>query len=159
MTVTKTATAHFASGEIKFSTLRDTFKGSGSEIKASELFRDTDTNQPNPYVPDATENASIAPNNYGSSFNGTNLSLVTFRNSIKEYTFTQSGTDTKVNIDELAWNSNLPKNVKKKFIVNGTIGSDDSSVAAASVDAEIRNLTIDIGTAGKIHGAPGAGGV
>ena len=159
MTVTKTATAHFASGEIKFSTLRDTFKGSGTEIKASELFRDTDTNQPNPYVPDATENASIAANNYGSSFNGTNLSLVTFRNSIKEYNFTQTDIDTKVDIDALAWNSNLPKNVKKKFIVNGTIGSDDSSVAAASVDAEIRNLTIDIGTAGKIHGAPGAGGV
>ena len=48
MTVTKTATAHFTSGEIKFSTLRDTFKGSGTEIKASELFRDTYTNQHSP---------------------------------------------------------------------------------------------------------------
>tara|TARA_Y100001963_G_scaffold116818_1_gene162401 strand:+ start:23 stop:2044 length:2022 start_codon:yes stop_codon:yes gene_type:complete len=160
MSITKTATAYFASGEIKFSTLRDTFKGSGTEIKASELFRDTDTNQPSPVVPDATENDSIAGNNYGTSFNGTNLSLLGFRNSIKEYTFTQSGTDTKLDIiDELTWNSNLPKNIKKKFIVNGTIGSDDPSVPAASVDAEIRNLTIGIGTAGKIHGASGAGGV
>ena len=159
MTVTKTATAYFASGEIKFSDLRDTFKGSGTTIKASELFRDTDTNQPSPVVPDATENDNISANDYSTDFDGTNLSLLTFRNSIKQYDFTQTGTDVKLDIDEQDWNNNLPKNINKKFIVNGTIGSDDTSVAAASVDAEIRNLTIDVGTAGKIHGAGGAGGV
>ena len=152
MAVNSSTTSLFASGEIKFSDLRDTFKGSGTEIKASELFRDTNTNQPNPVVPDATENVNI-------SSDGTDLSLLGFRNSIKEYTFTQSGTDTKVDIDALNWNSNLPKNINKKFIVNGTIGSDDTSVPAASVDAEIRNLTINIGSDGKIHGAGGAGGV
>ena len=162
MTVTKTSNdVYFASGEIKFSVLRDTFKDSGTEIKASELFRDTDTNQPNPSVPDATENANIAGNDYSVQSHGSNLSLLGFRNSIKEYNFTQQvGTiDTKLDIDALDWNSNLPKNIKKKFIVNGTIGSDDPSVPAASVEGEIRNLTIDVGTAGKIHGAAGVGGV
>ena len=160
MSITKTATAHFTSGEIKFSVLRDTFTGRTSGyVNASELFRNTDNDRSSPVVPDATENANIAGNDYSVQSHGSNLSLLGFRNSIKEYTFTQSGTDTKVDIDALAWNSNLPKNINKKFIVNGTIGSDDPSVAAASVDAEIRNLTIDIGTAGKIHGAPGAGGV
>ena len=162
MTVTKTATAHFTSGEIKFSTLRDTFavpaRTSGS-IKASELFRNTDNDRYIPAVPDATENANIAANNYSTAFDGTNLSLSSFRNSIKQYDFTQSGTDTKLDIDALDWNNNLSKNIMKKFIVNGTIGSDDPSVPAASVDGEIYNLFIDIGATGKILGAPGIGGV
>ena len=162
MSITKTATAHFTSGEIKFSTLRDTFavpaRTSGS-IKASELFRNTDTDRYIPAVPDATENANIAANNYSTAFDGTNLSLSSFRNSIKEYKFTQTGTDTKVDIDALAWNNNLSKNIMKTFIVNGTIGSDDPSVPAASVDGEIYNLIINIGATGKIHGAGGAGGV
>ena len=106
MTVTKTATAYFASGEIKFSTLRDTFKGSGTEIKASELFRDTYTNQPSPVVPDATENDNIAGNDYSVQSHGSNLSLLGFRNSIKEYNFTQTGTDVKLDIDAQAWNNN-----------------------------------------------------
>ena len=160
MTVTKTSTdVYFASGEIKFSALRDTFTDKTSTIKASDIFRDTDTNQPNPVVPDATENVNIAANDYSTDFDGTNLSLLTFRNSIKQYDFTQTGTDVKLDIDAQAWNNNLPKNINKKFIVNGTIGSDDTNVAAASVDAEIRNLTIDIGSDGKIRGAGGAGGV
>ena len=60
MAVNSSTTSLFASGEIKFSDLRDTFKGSGTEIKASELFRDTNTNQPTPVVPDATENVNIS---------------------------------------------------------------------------------------------------
>ena len=152
----------FTSGEIKFSVLRDTFTGRTSGyVNASELFRDSDTNQPNPVVPDATENDSIAPNDYGSSFNGTNLSLSGFRNCIKTYDIEQTDTDINLDIDEQSWNNNLPKNIKKRFIVTGTIGSNDSSVPAASVEGEIRNLTIDIGPSpgGKIHGAPGAGGI
>ena len=97
MTVTKTATAYFASGEIKFSTLRDTFTDKTSTIKASDIFRDTDTNQLTPVVPDATENVNIAANDYSTDFDGTNLSLLTFRNSIKQYDFTQTGTDVKYN--------------------------------------------------------------
>ena len=162
MTVTKTATAHFTSGEIKFSTLRDTFiepnRTSGS-VKASELFRNTDTDRYMPSVPDATENDNIAGNDYSVQSHGSNLSLSGFRNSIKEYKFTQTGTDTKLEIDELAWNNNLSKNIMKTFIVNGTIGSDDPSVPAASVDGEIYNLIIDIGNTGKILGASGVGGV
>jgi hypothetical protein len=160
MSITKTATAHFTSGEIKFSVLRDTFTGRTSGyVNASELFRNTDNDRSIPVVPDATENANIAGNDYSVQSHGSNLSLLGFRNSIKEYNFTQTGTDVKLDIDAQAWNNNLSKNINKKFIVNGTIGSDDTSVPAASVDAEIRNLTIDISGTGKIRGAGGAGGV
>ena len=69
--VTK-AGPYFASGEIKWSSLRDTFRlGTPSDdgatpgssttgtISASELRRDADVTETNPIVPDATENASL----------------------------------------------------------------------------------------------------
>ena len=143
----------FASGEIKFSELRNTFKGSGTEIKASELFRDTDTNQSNPVVPDATENANI-------SSDGTNLSLLGFRNCIKTYDIKQDigEIDTNVNLTTATWNSNLSKNIRKSFIVEGTIGSTNPINPALTLSGVVRNFTIDVRSSGKIQGAGGAAG-
>jgi len=80
----------FSSGQISFSQLRNYFtddqSGFGSQISASQLRRDTDVSRENPIVPDSTENSQIST--------GSNLSLSQFRNSIKRYVATQSGTDT-----------------------------------------------------------------
>ncbi len=149
----------FESGEIKFSELRDTFKGTPTEngipdlIKASELFRDTNTNQPSPLVPDATENANI-------SADGTDLSLLGFRNCIKTYNIKQNigETDTNINLTTATWNSNLSKNIPKSFIVEGTIGSTNPINPALTLSGVVRNFTIDVTSTGKIHGAGGAAG-
>lgn len=163
-TVSK-AGPYYSSGEIKFSDLRRDFraqvkknssgssetinssKNSGS-IKASELLRITSTSNTNPVVPNATENSSIATSS--------NWKLSQFRNSIKFYYITQSGTDTNFDIDSQSWNSNLNKNINKVAFIDGTCGSTSTSSAAARFNATVYNLTIDV--FGKIFGAGGAGG-
>ena len=69
---------YYASGEIKFSSLRSNFRAQqrkttsgGSEtfntdnaaISASDLLRNTDTAEQNPIVPDSTENNNVATSN------------------------------------------------------------------------------------------------
>ena len=107
MSVTVSKTPLFTSGEIKFSTLRDTFTDKTSKITASELFRNTNNNEPNPKIPDATENANIAGNDYSTTFDGTDLSLLGFRNCIKTYDIKQTGTDTNYIIADANSNSNI----------------------------------------------------
>ena len=156
---------YYSSGEIKFSDLRRDFraqvkknssgssetinssKNSGS-IKASELLRITSTSNTNPVVPNATENSSIATSS--------NWKLSQFRNSIKFYYITQSGTDTNFDIDSQSWNSNLNKNINKVAFIDGTCGSTSTSSAAARFNATVYNLTIDV--FGAIFGAGGPGG-
>lgn len=161
-TVSK-AGPYYASGEIKFSSLRSNFRAQnrketsgGSEtfntdtgsISASQLRRNTDTSVSNPVVPNATENANIST--------GTNLSLSQFRNSIKYYYITQSDTDTNFDIASQSWNSNLNRNVRKVMFMTGTCGSNSSSTPAAYCNSTTHNLTIDV--YGGIYGASGRGG-
>ena len=160
-----TAGPYYSTGEIKFSDLRRDFRAQqprtssgGSEttdpsqdsgaISAVELLRKTSTTDTNPIVPDSTENASI-----GSS---TNWKLSQFRNSVKYYYISQSGTNTNLDIDAQSWNSNLGKNIVKLMFIDGTCGSNDASSPAASFDATAYNLTIDV--SGSILGAGGRGG-
>jgi len=146
-TVTK-AGPYFASGEISFSSLRTNFKETSSgSISASELRRNTSVTDKNPIVPDATENASIST--------GNNLAISQFRNSIKYYYITQTGTDTNFDIGAQSWNSNLNKNILKWMYMNGTVGSSTSS-AAAILSSTAHNLTIDV--SGSILGSSGRGG-
>lgn len=147
-TVSK-AGPYFSSGSISFSSLRNTFKEvfSGS-ISASELRKNTTITDTNPFVPDATENTNIS--------SSTNLKLSQFRNSIKYYYITQSGTDINFDIDTQSWNGNLNKNILKWMYINGTVGSNSTSSAASDFNATAYNLTIDV--AGNIYGAGGAGG-
>ena len=175
MTVAVSKDNNFASGEIKFSALRDTFRGGGGIIKASELFRNTNNNRRGDIVvPDSTENSDIAGDDYtgeDNSFsgNGNNLSLSTFRDSITYYHLNQTGTDLKLDLDTPdLWNSNLSKNILKKINVNGTIYSDDSTIPALQIggaagglpggDIKIRNLTVHAYDGGKILGYGGKGG-
>ena len=146
-TVTK-AGPYFASGEISFSSLRTNFKETSSgSISASELRRNTSVTDKNPIVPNATENASIST--------GNNLAISQFRNSIKYYFITQTGTDTNFDIGAQSWNSNLNKNILKWMYMNGAVGSSTSS-AAAILSSTAHNLTIDV--SGSILGSGGRGG-
>jgi hypothetical protein len=162
VTVSK-AGPYFASGEIKFSELRRNFRAqkrkqtsSGSEsfntdnnsISASQLIRDTRTSI-TPIVPDSTENSSIASSR-------SNWKPSQFRNSIKYYYITHTGTNENFDIGAQSWNSNLNKNIQKYFFAEGIFGSNDTSLGAASLTEVSSNLTLD--TYGSILGCGGRGG-
>ena len=147
--VTK-AGPYFASGEIRFSALRDTFRGSGTTIAASELRRNTTlaTEQTDPVVPDATENGSIST--------GSNLTLSQFRNSIKYYYITQSGTDENVAVEGLSWNNNLDKSIRKVLSITGVVGATTPLNDALSLSVNAYNLVMNV--SGNILGYGGAAG-
>ena len=163
-TVTK-AGPYYSTGSISFSSLRTNFRaqqpdGSFSSdtlpIKASQLRRVTSTTDTNPTVPDATENANVTTSN--------NWKASQFRNSIKYYFITQTGTDDNTaspsspgfNIGTQSWNSNLNKNVRKYMYLNGTMGSSNVSQYAAYLQAETYNLEVNV--AGGVYGAGGSNG-
>ena len=146
--VTK-AGPYYSSGSISFSSLRTNFKESGSgSISVSELRRNTTTTNTNPIVPDATENSSIST--------ASNLAISQFRNSIKYYYITQTGTDVNFDVDAQSWNNNLTKNIRKWMYINGTCGSNSISSTAVDFNATAYNLTVDV--SGGIYGAAGSGG-
>ena len=156
-TVTKEG-PYYSSGAISFSSLRSNFKKSTSgNVKASELRRDTDVNNTDPIVPDCTENrttVSVSPEQGIST--SSDLRISQFRNSIKYYYITQTGTNQNFNIGSQSWNNNLTKNVRKWMYIAGTTGSNSTSSAAASLTtANAVNLTIDV--SGEVYGAGGPG--
>jgi hypothetical protein len=87
---------------------------------------------------------------------GTNLSISQFRNSVKYYYITQSGTDEDFDIDTQNWNTNLAKNINKFMFIDGTCGSSSVISVAASFNATAYNLTFDV--YGSVLGAGGRGG-
>lgn len=136
------------SGSISFSQLQSIFGGSAQNVSLSAYVRDTNTASTAPRVPDATENANIPSST-------SNLSLSKYRNSIRQYFITQSGTDLNANfVTGPNWNSNLGKNVPKTIFVTGTCGSNSTSSYAASFDGTTYNLKIEV--TGNILGAGGA---
>ena len=172
---------YYSSGSISFSSLRTNFRakirreGSADSetknnaldtgsISASELFRNTDTSEVNPIVPDSTENANIASYDYPNGYSSidktalSDLSIEDFRNSIKFYYVILPSSDTELNfdIDSQSWNSNLNKNVNKVAFIDGVCGSNNTASRAARFVATAYNITIDV--YGSILGAGGAGG-
>ena len=147
----------YASGSISFSSLRTNFKRETSgNIKASELLRDTDVTETEPIVPDCTENRVSGPLNNGIS-SSTNLKISQFRNSIKYYDLSQSGTDLNLNIAESSlWNSNLQYNIEKRVTLGGTMGSTNGSAAASLSASAVYNVLLII--SGSILGTGGAAG-
>lgn len=142
---------------ISFSSLRTNFaeRGSGS-ISASDLRRDT-TDTRDAIVPDATENSNIS--------SSTNWQVSQFYGGkLKYYDITQSGTndnssDTSkhgIDISAQDWNSNLGKNIRKVFYIDGTIGSVTVSKYAAYYSSTTRSLSIELRSGGQILGAGGA---
>lgn len=147
------------SSSISFSSLRINFKEvSSGPVKASELLRNLSNTKTNPIVPDATENSTISSTTQNwkvSQFYG---------GKIKYYDIIQSGTDDNVSnaanhgidISAQSWNSNLNKNVKKVFYVDGTLGSISVTKYAAYFNAEAYNFQIELRNGGQILGAGGA---
>lgn len=165
-TVSK-AGPYYASGEIKFSSLRSNFRAnlrkdtsSGSEtfiadtgeIKASDFKRNVEVDTTDPIVPDATENAEISTS--------TDWKTSQFRGSIKYYYITQFDFDENFNIGSppstATWNENLNKNIRKFLFVDGTCGSEIVSSPAMQLNSTAYNLTVDV--RGSILGAGGRGG-
>lgn len=162
--VTK-AGPYYTSGSISFSSLRSNFRSQQPDgtfasdalpIQASELRRNTNTSNVSPIVPDALENQNISTLS--------NLKLSQFRNSIKYYYLTQTGTYNNnsslsspgYNIGTQSWNSNLNKTIRKYLYINGTIGSSNVSQYAAYLQGEVNNLVVEV--SGNIYGAGGSAG-
>jgi hypothetical protein len=159
---------YYSSGAISFGSLRSNFRAqqiNGTfntdilRIKASELIRVTSQTATNPIVPDATENSSI-PTSVGA---GVSIKASHFRNSIKYYYLTQSETNDNtgnssapgLSLSSADWNSNLNKNIRKKLIISGTVGSRYNTQPAFSFSGEMCNLTISVIGGGGIYGAGG----
>lgn len=156
---------YYTSGPIKFSDLRRDFRASvrkatssGSEttnpslntgaISSSELLRNTTTTQTGPVVPDCTENTGISVSN--------NWKLSQFRDSIKYYYVTESGTETNFDIGGQDWNTNLEKNINKIVFIDGTCGSTVVSSPSAQLNTTAYNLAVDV--YGSILACGGGGG-
>ncbi len=165
-----------ATGEIKWSTLRRSFKTiilrenfSDSDnfaldnntitISASELLRDTDTTKSeDPIVGDATENAAVATSS--------DWAASQMRNTIKAWFVGQTGTDDNTSdgsvpgldvvsmVDPTPWSSNLGKTIPKRLFITGVVGSSVPDVAALRCQTStLRNLTIDV--AGNVEAGGG----
>lgn len=180
VSVTKSG-PYFSSGSISFSQLRSNFKETGSgQVSASELRRNTNLQEENPIVPDSTENEQIST--------GSNLSLSQFRNSIKRYVATQSGTDDNSSFPGepgfrmgrldtagkgIDWSGggyngrdgqgggtsgNLTKNVQKGIMITGTCGSVRPGLAGAQMAPVVQVHNVRIDVSGSILGYGGEGG-
>jgi len=170
----------FSNGSISFSQLRSNFAERGSgEMRASDLRRNTNLGEANPIVPDSTENEQIST--------GSNLSLSQFRNSIKRYRATQSGTDDNNSypgepgfrmgrLDSVGrgidWSGgglngrdgqnggtsgNLTKNVQKIIQITGTCGSVRPGLAGAQMAPIVQVHNVRIEVSGSILGYGGLG--
>ena len=153
MAIEITKDPEFSPGSsISFSSLKDRFYPDRTgPISLSDYKRQISKNEPNPVIPDCTENSNISSSN-------NNLKLSGYQESITFYYMTQTETNTNLDIDLENWNNNLNKNIPKRFIVKGEIGSLDPEQGAASLDAEVYNLQIRIEPDGSIIGAGGANG-
>jgi hypothetical protein len=180
VSVTK-AGPYFSSGSISFSQLRSNFKETSSgSVSASELRRNTNTNEANPVVPDSTENEQIST--------GSNLSLSQFRNSVKRYFATQTGTDDNSHGRQepgfrmglydpygrgIDWSGgglngrdgqggnntgNHIKNVQKFIEIRGTCGSVNRTLPAAQLAPRLTVNNVRISVFGSILGQGGLGG-
>ena len=159
---------YFPSGtnDIKWSHMRHHFKrnapsepqeqGSlgtiiGGAISASDLLRETDRSNENPYVPDCTENADVA--------SSTNWKVSQMRDTIKYMWVTVTGTNDDFDIDAGPnWNSNIDKTIVKRLYVEGDLGTNSVYGHAARLSVRSCNLTIDFENGSTCYGAGGAGG-
>jgi hypothetical protein len=171
MSVSITSPVYYASGPISFRSLRDTFRQTSGTVKASELYRNEDITSTSPIVPDATENLVIPALPVESE---TNWSASAFRNSVKYYEATQTGTDDNTSYSTkpgfrmglydagdgtgIQWNGNLSRNISKVVKITGTCGSKYTNQAGAQLAAEVPVYNFIVDVTGGIYGAGGAGG-
>lgn len=156
---------------IKFSQLRNVFKGpigtqlpvgivtTTGEIRARELLRNTNTSDPDPILPDATENTQVST--------ASNWKTSQMRGTIKFYVIDQTVSTTNDNgatlsapgfdFNGLDWNNNLTKSIRKFATVSGTCGSNGNAAPAVRVSASSNNMTVVVNSTARIYGGGGAG--
>lgn len=132
---------------ISFRSLQQNFGGNSNNVKFSTYYRNTDVENTDPIVPDATENANIATSGA--------IEASDFRNSIKKYYITQTGGEQNYDIDAQTWNSNLGKNVLKEARLNGTLSASSTGNNAAHFNSGAFNLKIVV--SGGVYGHEGLG--
>jgi len=167
MAVTQTTQGpFFAGGPISWSDLREQFRAANIDgsfdndtaaISLSELYRNTSLALTDPVVPDCTENRTSGPSNNGVPTSGT-FSVSRMRNSIKFYFLNQTNTDTNLDLDAQNYNGNINRNIRKRFRVSGTIGSNNPSNPSATFNATATNVRLEIMNTGRILGASGPAG-
>lgn len=155
--------------DIRFSKLRDVFKGPAGtlfpvgivtttgEIRARELLRNLNTSDPDPILPDATENTGIST--------ASDWKVSQIRGAIKFYVIDQTSSTTNDNtstpsapgfdFDGLNWNGNLTKTIRKFATVSGTCGSVNTISPAVRMSAASINMTVIVNTSARIYGAGG----
>lgn len=157
MAVSIAKTENFTTGQISFSQIQAIYGGSATDVKASSYLRNVQTsidwNGQNgasiiPRVPDAVENEGVPSTK-------SNWDVSDLRNTIKDYTVTQSGTDLELAYDDsdtVVWNGNLSRNILKTFDVTGTIYADSNLDDALTFSGNLYNLEIEVDELGEIYG-------
>lgn len=162
--ITKTQKFTNPTSSISFSQIRSEFGGSSTNVRAATYRRNTsdqvdwdgeNASEITPKIPDATENVDISSDN--------NWNVSTLRNTVIDYTVTQSGTDLELSYSSGntgTWNGNLNRNILKKFNVDGTIYADNVNDDALVFSGDLYNLEIDVNETGEIlaHGGASGGG-
>lgn len=134
---------------ISFRALQENFGGNTNNVKFSTYKRNTDVDETNPIMPDATENAAVPTTD-------SDLSASKLRDTIKEYYIVQTGSNTDFDISGQTWNSNLGKNIIKRAKIDGTCSASATSADGATFNATAYNMNIEV--SGYIYGDGGAGG-
>lgn len=158
--ITKSEKFTNPTSSISFSQIRSEFGGNSTNVRAATYRRNTsdqvDWNAENaasiePRIPDATENSEVTTDN--------NWTVSKLRNSIADYTVTQTGTDKELSYTDSntsTWNGNLSRNILKRFNVNGTVYANEVTKDALSFDGNLYNLEIEVSAAGEILGEGGS---
>jgi hypothetical protein len=157
--------------DIKFSKLRDVFKGpqgtlvpvgivtsTGVQITARELLRNTNVTptapdyQTDPIVPDSTENASVST--------GSNWKVSQFKNTIKFYVVDQSGDNDRANFNagSINWNGNLERSIRKFITIRGRCYSTTAATSAAQFTETSNNVNILLNPDSRVYGSGGTAG-
>ena len=157
----------FTTGPISWSDLRTQFRAANIDgsfdndtnpISASELYRDTTLTLTDPNVPDCTENRITGPSNNGVPESGA-YAISRIRRAIKYYFLDQENTDTNLDLDNQNYNGNINRNIRKRFRIEGTLGSNDNTQAAGHFDATATNVRLEIRNTGRVLGASGPPGL
>lgn len=167
-------TTQFPTGtftDVKFSKLRDVFKGpqgsftpvgiitsTGVQIRARELLRDTNVTptapayQTDPIVPDATENAAVSTSS--------NWKVSQFKNTIKFYVVDQTGNNDRANFNSSSvnWNGNLNKSIRKFITISGTCYSPTSATPAVDFTEGAYNLNVYFNDGSRAYASGGTAG-
>ena len=156
----------FTTGSISWSDIREQFRAANIDgtfdsdtaaISVSELYRNTSLALTDPVVPDSTENRVSGPSNNGVPESGS-FAISRMRRAIKYYLLNQINNDLNLDLDNQNYNANINLNIRKRFRIEGTVGSNNTANPAATFNATATNVRLEIMNAGRVLGASGPAG-